>query len=179
MLLINALAQILIYWEIEIYQFQILTNFVTWWRHRWCHECVKPNQLGCRFDILDSVSSSFCILTYANIYVLIHDTIFWLYLYFLNILYFFTYSWTNMRRECLERLPRHRLQRKPLVSDPGMHHGTCVTHVPCCMSGSLTRSGGKKRFWHSPSAGACATCNFAYLSRGPWKYLYIFVTPVQ
>ena len=25
--------------------------------------------------------------------------------------------------------PRHRLQRKPLVSDPGMHHGTCVTHV--------------------------------------------------
>ena len=24
---------------------------------------------------------------------------------------------------------RHRLQRKPLVSDPGMHHGTCVTHV--------------------------------------------------
>ena len=24
----------------------------------------------------------------------------------------------------------HRLQRKPLVSDPGMHHGTCVTHVP-------------------------------------------------
>ena len=31
----------------------------------------------------------------------------------------------------------HRLQRKPLVSDPGMHHGTCVTHVPWCMSGSL------------------------------------------
>ena len=22
-------------------------------------------------------------------------------------------------------------------SDPGMHHGTCVTHVPWCMSGSL------------------------------------------
>ena len=28
------------------------------------------------------------------------------------------------------RFPRHWLQRKPLVSDPGMHHGTCVTHVP-------------------------------------------------
>ena len=27
--------------------------------------------------------------------------------------------------------PRRRRQRKPLVSDPGMHHGTCVTHVPC------------------------------------------------
>ena len=26
----------------------------------------------------------------------------------------------------------------PRVSDPDMHHGTCVTHVPCCMSGSLT-----------------------------------------
>ena len=32
--------------------------------------------------------------------------------------------------------PRHRLQRKPLVSDPGMHHGTWVTHVPWCMSRS-------------------------------------------
>ena len=37
------------------------------------------------------------------------------------------------------RFPRHRLQRKPLVNDPGMDHGTCVTHVPWCMSGSLTR----------------------------------------
>ena len=26
----------------------------------------------------------------------------------------------------------------PRVSDPGMHHGTCVSHVPWCMSGSLT-----------------------------------------
>ena len=26
--------------------------------------------------------------------------------------------------------PRRRFQRKPLVSDPSMHHGTCVTHVP-------------------------------------------------
>ena len=34
--------------------------------------------------------------------------------------------------------PRRQFQRKPLVSDPGMHHGTCVTHVPWCMSGSLT-----------------------------------------
>ena len=25
--------------------------------------------------------------------------------------------------------PCHQLQRKPLVSDPGMHHGTCVTHA--------------------------------------------------
>ena len=26
----------------------------------------------------------------------------------------------------------------PPVSDPYMPHGACVTHVPCCMSGSLT-----------------------------------------
>ena len=37
---------------------------------------------------------------------------------------------------------RHRLQRKTLASDPGMRRGTCITHVPWCMSGSLTRSGG-------------------------------------
>ena len=37
--------------------------------------------------------------------------------------------------------PRYRLQRKPLVNDHGMHHGTCVTHVPWYMSGSLTRGG--------------------------------------
>ena len=54
-----------------------------------------------------------------------------------------------MRWECRERFPRNRLQRKPLVSDPGMHHGTCVSHVSWCMSGSLTRGGGKKGSQHS------------------------------
>ena len=43
-----------------------------------------------------------------------------------------------MRRECRERFPPYRLKRKPLVSDPGMHHG------------------------------ACATRNITYLARGPW-----------
>ena len=38
-LLIDALAQILT----EIYDFQNLTYFVTWWRHRWRHACVKHN----------------------------------------------------------------------------------------------------------------------------------------
>ena len=38
---------------------------------------------------------------------------------------------------------RHRLQRKPLVSDPGMHYGTCVTHVQLCISLPLARGGGK------------------------------------
>ena len=49
--------------------------------------------------------------------------------------------------------PRRRFQRKPLVSDPGMHHGTCVTHVSWCMSGSLTCGDGE----NVPGIpGACA-----------------------
>ena len=67
-------------------------------------------------------------------------------------------------QECRERFPRNQLQRELLVSDPGIHHGTCVTHVPWCMSGSLTRSGGE----NVPGIpGACATRNFANLVRGP------------
>ena len=42
----------------------------------------------------------------------------------------------------------------PWMSDPDMHHGTCVTHVPWCMPGSLTngflwRRCRGKRSWHS------------------------------
>ena len=49
--------------------------------------------------------------------------------------------------------PRRRFQRKPLVSDPGMHHGTCVTHVPWCTPGSLTCGDGE----NVPGIpGACA-----------------------
>ena len=63
-----------------------------------------------------------------------------------------------------ERFPRHRFQRKSLVSGSGMHHGTCVTHVPWCMSGSLTREGGE----NVPGIpSACATRSFTYLARGP------------
>ena len=39
--------------------------------------------------------------------------------------------------------PAAVFKRNPLVSDPGMHHGTCVTHVPWCMSGSRTRGDGE------------------------------------
>ena len=70
-----------------------------------------------------------------------------------------------MHRERRESFPRHRLQRKPLVSDSGMHHGTCVTHLPWYMSGSLTR-GGAENVPGIP--GACATRNFTYLVRGPF-----------
>ena len=49
--------------------------------------------------------------------------------------------------------PCRRFLRKPLVSDPGMHHGTCVTHVRWCMSGSLT-CGDRENVPGIP--GACA-----------------------
>ena len=75
-----------------------------------------------------------------------------------------TQNWRLCMRR--ERFSRHRFQRKPLVDDLGIHHGTSVTRVPWCMSGSLTRGGGK----HVPGIhGACAARNFALLVRGPCR----------
>ena len=73
----------------------------------------------------------------------------------------------HMSPECRERFPRHRLQRKPLVSDPVMHHRTGVIHVAWCMLGSLSRGGGENLFSRIP--GACATRNFKYLAKSPWN----------
>ena len=39
----------------------------------------------------------------------------------------------------------------PRVSDPGMRHGTCVTHVPWCMRGSLTSGFLWSRWWEKSS----------------------------
>ena len=78
--------------------------------------------------------------------------------------------------------PPPPIQRKPLVSDPGMHHGTLVTRVPWCMSGSLARGDGEK----VPGIpGACAPamlriwqeahgCGCHNSTKGPvnWKYTY-------
>ena len=73
-----------------------------------------------------------------------------------------------MRRECREPFPRQRLQRKLLVIDPGMHHGTCVTLVPWSMSGSITRVGGE----NVPGIpGACTARRFANLIKGPLALL--------
>ena len=57
----------------------------------------------------------------------------------------------------------------PQVSNPDLHHGTCVTQVPWCMPGSLTRDfevGGGGKVPGIP--GACVTRNFTYLVRGSW-----------
>ena len=72
--------------------------------------------------------------------------------------------------------PCRRFQRKPLVTDPGMHHGTCVTHVPWCMSGSLT-CGDRENVPGIP--GACAPAilriwqeahGLAHTQNDHWKY---------
>ena len=61
--------------------------------------------------------------------------------------------------------PRRRFQRKPLISDPGMHHGTCVTHVPWCMSGSLTCGYGE----NVPGIpGACAPAILRIWQEAHW-----------
>ena len=55
---------------------------------------------------------------------------------------------------------------KTLINDPGKHHGMRVTHVPWCMSVSLTRGGGENVL---DIPGACATRNFTYLVREPFS----------
>ena len=71
--------------------------------------------------------------------------------------------------------PRRRFQSKSLVNDSDMHHGTCVTHVPWCMSGSLTRSDGENvpgipsacapailRIWQEAHGEMNAVFSYAY-----------------
>ena len=79
----------------------------------------------------------------------------------------------GMRRECREYYPRHRLQWKPLVSDPSMHHDTCVTHVPWCISGSLNCGGGENVLG---IPGACAIRNIRYMERDP-RHVNRFCVP--
>ena len=68
-----------------------------------------------------------------------------------------------------------RLQRKPQVSDLCVHHDTCVTHVPWCMFGLLTRGGGKT----FPALPAHAQPEFYVSGKRPmqqilgsWRYVY-------
>ena len=70
--------------------------------------------------------------------------------------------------------PRRRFQRKLLVSDPGMHHGTCVTHVPWCMSGSLTCGDGEN-VPGIPSACAPAILRIWQEAHVTLAYSYFFL----
>ena len=72
--------------------------------------------------------------------------------------------------------PRRRFQRKPLISDPGMHHGTCVTHVPWCMSGSLTCGYGE----NVPGIpGACAPAILRIWQEAHWHWVKHNLKPNQ
>ena len=63
--------------------------------------------------------------------------------------------WVALRREHRERFPRHWLQRNPLISDPGMHHGHIGIANPR-WRGKLSRHSRRIR-----------TRNFTHLERGP------------
>ena len=64
-----------------------------------------------------------------------------------------------MRRECQER-----------VSDPDMHHGTCVTHVSWCMPESLTSGFLRSRWWgkHSWHSRRMRNLQFYVSDKSPW-----------
>ena len=64
--------------------------------------------------------------------------------------------------------------KKTVVSDLGMHHGTCVRHVPWCMSGSPTRGvgGGGETF---PAFPAHAQPAILRIWQQAHVLLYIYV----
>ena len=61
----------------------------------------------------------------------------------------------------------------PRVSDPDMHHGTCVTHVPWCMPGSLTSDFHWSRWWGKRSLHSRRMRNpqFYISGKRPWATL--------
>ena len=147
------------------------------WSTFW--KSIFKHQLGCRFDILDNISSFFCILTYAIIYVLIHHIIFWLYLYFLNILCFFKYS-------CPNTFHRSSLCTFYMVLLFG-----CITDWACLIS-IMPYEHLQPRIFHDDTAG-CATgqlqqthilrishsgiCIFIYVYTYCINYIYIALYP--
>ena len=98
-------------------------------------------------------------------------------------LYFMGYavSWDTSRHGLLARYTKLWVAHAPgkpgtfsspmRVSDLDMHYGSCVTHVPWCMPGSLT-SGFLWSLWRGNVPGipgACATRNYTYLAWGPCR----------
>ena len=71
----------------------------------------------------------------------------------------------RMHRECLGRFSRHRLQRKSLVS--ALHASRHVRHARVVMHVGIANPRCGENVPGIP--GACATRNFPYLVRGPWR----------
>ena len=59
----------------------------------------------------------------------------------------------------------------PWVSEPDKHHGTCVTHVPWCLSGSLTSGFLWSRWWEKTYSRRMRNPQFYVSGRWPMKHL--------
>ena len=83
-----------------------------------------------------------------------------------------------MRMECREPCKGYfllvLLLAIVIVSHPDMHHGTCVTHVPWCIPGSLTISflWSRWRGKRSRHSRCMRNPQFTYMVRGPWGSLF-------
>ena len=69
----------------------------------------------------------------------------------------------------------------PQASDPDMHHGTCVTHVPWCMLGSLTSGFPWSRWWgkHSRHSRCMRNRKFYVSGKRPVDYNTIWATHIN
>ena len=100
-------------------------------------------------------------------------------LYFMGLLPDTQNCGLRMRQEWRERFPR-----LCGLSDPDMHHGTCVTHVPWCMPGSLTNGFLWCRWWGKRSRHSRRMRNTQFyvsgkrpmLARYFWDYCIPFIT---
>ena len=61
----------------------------------------------------------------------------------------YMYNWRNCDRDTAVRVMWHTGKWNVFYCHDCYVMGTCVTHVPWCMSGSLTRGGGEKCSRHS------------------------------
>ena len=63
---------------------------------------------------------------------------------------------------------------QPPVSDPDMHHSTCVTHVPWCIAGSLTNGfiWSRWRGKHSQHSGRMRKPQFCVSGKRPMGVLH-------
>ena len=67
----------------------------------------------------------------------------------------------------------------PRVSDPDMHHGTCVTHVPWCMPGSLNSGFFWNRLRRKRSQHSRRMCNLQFYAsgKGPIETSIVVIYP--
>ena len=130
---------------------------------------ISENSLffGCKYAFFKRC----CLLNFKKIFTVLIDS---------NIRFYFSRVFHSFSHGLLARYIIFRVAHAPgmpgtfsppsRVSDPYMHHGTCVTHVSWCMSGSLT-SGFLWSRWRgkrSRHPRRISNPQFTCLVRGPW-----------